>query len=607
MIYFSTVLSAAVFVGSGLIYDLEGLYSRDLALRQQAESLFAGRLGLSESVGDVSHDHVWDNGRVQQVWGLGVPAWRVPFEAAARFPSFDRSGSGDNSGGVVFPDRIAFGVAHVLVVIMVMVAFTGTTARRDLRVWLRYVLEEREKAAALFLLALFPPFMTLLNSGRFSVYSEVQAYSYLVGVGLLAGTMLFVRNPRFRMFLAIAAVGGLAAFVRPTAGIFGVVALVVLLIRALSLGWSWWRMGTGVGLFLAGGVLLYLTNWLRFGAGFEFGHNLNLNELYTMRFAGRFEAPYRSEPILSAARELGSLLFYEEGYRSDTLRWRQITFAIYNLTYLLPLIAVAAWFADRCRRIIANRKVTFGETDVLAFWFVTCTFPLLLFYLRFPFMNSRYLLDFAPGFAAGMLAFVYILRDWGVPRLGRRFRTFLLAGIVAWWGYQVIFVSDIGRGTIRNPAITREAVIERMERAPWVYSETPAYYETGMRFLEYFNSHNGSGWDSYSGNTRASLALFVEDPEFLELTVAPIDGVTLSLEDYEIIRAKVALEFLELESMTPTEEGMVLRFSGPKRKRYQSGIQVVFIGFMTAEELHEGWSRFRLLRVEWNHASLDST
>ncbi len=602
VIYISLVLAASLVVISGLITGWGEAYSSHLALRYQSEGLMEGRLALADSVGAVEHDQVWDNGNIQQVWGLGSGAWRVPFEAGTRLVSFVISGSGE----AYFPDRIAFGVALTLVVFLAVVALMGSIRQKNLLCWIECLARERERTAALFILVLFPPFITLLCQGRFSVYSEVQAYSYLTGIGLLSGTLVFVRSPRLWMFLVIATFAGLTAFVRPTAGIYGLVTIMVLVIKTSELGWSWWKAGAGIILFIGGGLLLYVTNWIRFGAGFEFGHNLNLNNLYTMRFAGRFEAPYSSEPLLSAARELGSLLFFEDAYRSETFRWRQIYFPSYNVSYLIPLVVVVLWFVTRCRLMFRRRTVRSGEIEILALWCIGCTVPLFLFYLRFPFMNSRYLLDFAPGFAGGMLAFVYILRDLGVPRFGSWFRTVLLTGVVLWWGYQVIFVSEIGRGTVSGPPITREQMLVRMDRPPPEYGDMPEFYEVGTPPVNRVAQHNGSGWDSHSGDTRASIALFVEDPDFLELTVAPMRGVELPPEDYEVIRAKVALEFLELESMTPTEEGMILRFSGPERKRYQSGIQVVFIGLMTAEELHEGWSRFRLLRVRWREPSTDS-
>jgi hypothetical protein len=420
-----------------------------------------------------------------------------------------------------------------------------------------------------------------------------------LGVTLLVGIVLFVRDSRFWKFLVLAALAGVAAFVRPTAGAFGGAALVVLLIRGYGLNWPWRRLGAGIGLFMGGWVLLWGTNWARFGTGFEFGHNLNLNYLPTARFVGRFEDPYRSESILSAARELGSLLFFQGAYYSEAWRMRPRDTESYGISYLVFLIVVVAWFAGRCRQMFRQGKLLFGQNELLALWCILSTALLTVFYLRFPFISSNYLLDFAPGFAAGVLAFTYVLRDWGVPRFGPAFKWFLVFGVVSWWCFQITFGTEYWRGTFRVSAVTQDEMIQRMENQYTLYREIPSMYETGMVFSEYVNEYNGSGWDSDSGDTRAAILLFVEEPGFLELEVSPAAEIELGPEDYQIIRAKVALEFLNLEDMTRTEEGMVLRFSGPKRKRYENGIQVVFVAFMTAEELHEGWSRFRLLRVRW--------
>jgi hypothetical protein len=102
---------------------------------------------------------------------------------------------------------------------------------------------------------------------------------------------------------------------------------------------SWgWRLLLGFGVFVLGGGLLFLTNQMRFGSGWEFGHRLNVNREPSgaVFYTTRFEDPFRRVPLVEAARELFGALYqvndnfnatswYAHGIfkgQSSTLRWR---------------------------------------------------------------------------------------------------------------------------------------------------------------------------------------------------------------------------------------------------------------------------------------------
>lgn len=68
------------------------------------------------------------------------------------------------------------------------------------------------------------------------------------------------------------------------------------------------------------------------------------------------------------------------------------------------------------------------------------------------------------------------------------------------------------------------------------------------------------------------------------------------------IRAKVGLEYLKLESVTPTNGGWILHFSGPKQPRYQQGLQPVFLAMVPPDELAQyalAPSPWILKRLQW--------
>jgi hypothetical protein len=112
------------------------------------------------------------------------------------------------------------------------------------------------------------------------------------------------------------------------------------------------RTGNGQ-LFLCGGGLLFTTNYLRFGSGWEFGHRLNASPALPSIYSTRFDYPFKHVPLLEAARELFGMLFltnhfngvdwYAQGifpWQSHTIRKHGIDMTTYDLSYAV-LLAMA--------------------------------------------------------------------------------------------------------------------------------------------------------------------------------------------------------------------------------------------------------------------------
>jgi hypothetical protein len=603
--YFAVVLAAGVLLGTGLISNWGEWYSDHLVYRWQTESLLDGCFALSTDPRQLGWDLVWANGSVQQVWGLGVPFWRLPFEALARA-----------AGQAAFPDRIAFGIAFALAAWAVLRLYLG---KGDTTKPVAKNAGIARAFCAVVLLILFPPFITMCRF-RFAVYEEAAAYSYLTGIGLFAGTVFFCRRPTPFGYGVLGFLAGVAGFVRPTLMAYGAASIFIAWIHTQRAGWGRGRSSLGIVYFCFGGGLLLMSNAARFGSGFEFGHRLNLNSIDVMRYATRFDQPFRSEPISSAAVELGSSLFLVgdrfNGFhwygsslfpgQSSTVRWREFYFTTYDPGYALILAAVwggAVWrlMSSLRRSLWAAWGTSFSELDVMRWWSIIATAGFCAFYLRSPFLASRYLLDFGPAFAVGLLAFCCSVTDVARRRMPESTGPvwIVVAFVISWWSWQV---SSGTSAFSAGRALSREEAVARVpQRRPGAssLSEYPQSYGSGMQGPSDQLPYNAAGWTMEDGRVRAAVTLFVPAFRRLEVEVSPIKEARITGQDYKRIRAKVGLEFLELEAMEPVGEGQRLSFAGPKRRIYHNGLQTVFLGFVKPEELSTSDSNFRLLRVGW--------
>ncbi len=627
-VYLAVVIAAGILVATGLVLDWGLWYSDYLAYRGQTEAFLEGTLAVGADVRRIGWDEVWFAEKAQQPWGLGVPAWRLPFEAMARL-----------AGQPAFPDRLALGAAWALVAFGILRLYLIPSKPVHPVAWLK---ERPERICVFALLVLFPPLLTMTRF-RFVVYEEAAAYSFLAGVGLFAFTLWFYRRRTVPVFLGLALLAGVAPFVRPTLLAYSVASLLIALFLAWHIGWRWHRLVAGVVLFGLGCTLLFVSNAHRFGSGLEFGHATNLNTVDSMRYTSRFDHPMRSEPLHSAAAELGAGLFlignsfngygwYEQDFhvwQSSTHRWREYYFTTYDPTFALMLagalgLAILRKVKGKESGGIGNRERgragdagkrevgeaegrgvwggrLWSETDLMILWMLLAAVPIFVFYLRGPFLASRYLLDFGPAFAVGLSAFVFLAAESLRRRIGsgRRSVAIILIAFAGWWGWQVF----TGDGAFpAGPVLRAEQVAARLNVAEpqTPFEGLPDSYVAGMEVDSRWPPFNGAGWDLETGQTKAAVTLFVPAVARLEIEVAPAEGGgELAPEDYEIIRAKVGLEFLRRSSIEVIPEGRRLVFEGPKRGVYRQGIQTCFLGFVAAETATDGDSPFQLLRVEW--------
>ena len=556
-----------------------------------------GHLALSFDPSWMGWDLAWGRGAVQQVWGLGIPLWQLPFNALAK--AF---------GQPAFPDRLAFVIALAGVIYFVARFHLDyfSNIRGGVANWFNWL--------RLLPVFLFPPFLSLCSS-RFFIYEEVVAYGFLIAVFLMTWTVWLWLRPNPISFFGLALMSGFIIFVRPTFAVYGVASVLVASFAFWKNDHRFRLLFLGGILFCVGGGLILWLNTIRFGSCLEFGYALNVNGLSPMVYAQRFDDPYHAEPLSSAAKELFALLFLTKssigidpyGFncfpgQSSTFRWKELYFNTYDLSYFIIFVTVLGWVTWRLLHLWRRRK---GHNDVIALeavalWSVLASAPLAVFYLRFPFISSRYLMDFSPAFSGALWVFLGLLSrsTWFGKLGGKWIELITVASLLGWWGYEIMTIETSEKS---NPFSQQELIdLMRIDASRQPHKQIPYSYTNGFEFDELGIFGNGAGWNQKTGNTESCVLLYVENPEDLNLEMTLTNGAKAPTSDYNCIQAKIGLEYLKRKDIVPTPSGVRIEFYGPTRRIYKTGIQQATIAMVAPRELSLGNSRFRLLKVSWH-------
>lgn len=590
LIYLSIASALCVCLATGLIAGWGTWYSPSLPYRMQTEAMLHGRFRLSDSPADAQFDLVWAKGGVQQVWGLGVPCWRLPFELLARI-----------FGRPSFPDRLALLMAMILVNYCLLVAFTNAVPAADRP----RLSDELTRIAVPLFVILFPPILSLFQS-NFHVYEESVAYSYLLGVGLFSGLLLFCQRPSLSRYFILCLLSGLSGFFRPTILAYGLATVAIAFYYSQLKQWSFRKSLTGLIIFATGTALLLWTNAVRFGSPFEFGYGLQLNGMYELRFGG----PYAQEPFWPAARELIGAIFFTEPHtqiskadvygpgvvfwQSSTPRWRYFYHATFDGAYLIAIIfcwsgAILHYLRNRRTGSPPNRL-----QSLTAAWSFLGMLPLALFYLHYPAISSRYMLDFGPAIAAATASTLWMLYGSTVGKRTLYRTTTVACAICLWWFYELPHGNRQIVPDIR--ALSGQALANRIVRSSRI-SPLPNEYKAESFPDRHGIPENESGWRNAHGETDALVTLFFKDPKKICVTVTTDVRPYPGQKEFETIRAKIGNEALRLESSQNFGENTKLTFSAPRSDLHRFGIQVLFIAMAAEDNYLDNATRFRLLSV----------
>jgi glycosyltransferase involved in cell wall biosynthesis len=606
-------------------------YSISMPFRSQTDALLRGELALSHNPADLANDLCWAQGGVQQVWGLGIPLWRLPFELVAKLFGFEG-----------FPDRLAL-VMFITVVAYVVLRtwytpLVGNVGRRTSP-------SHSRGNCQVFLIALgavglslfFGPMVSLLLS-RMLVYEEVMVYVYFYGIALLCGIISLARQPRWWRFILLCGLAGLGGLVRPTLIFYGVATVVIaMLIMLVCKRTKHGVLGgkrlfaqplvTGLLLFSLGGGLLLLTNRLRFGDGFEFGHRLNLqsDDFLPSVYSTRFDYPFARLSIASGLRELFGALFqikelngfdyYRQGFfegQTPIFRWREFLFKTYDRFYAIGLSLAfleGVWMCWKWRHSRNTVIDSFGEgqcegpriTALLILWATLVSAALGAFYSDTPAIASRYMLDFAPAFVAALVGlWMGVIEEVAERKRSSKWLASLFClTFIGWQGSDLLDRLINARSLCHSVSYEEMRIFHSQTREVNARIPLASVYQLDSPKNIVGIPFNGEGWDITNGNTKAAVELFVEDPQLLILDVAPRASPRAGPPDYDCIQAKIGLEFLERGVITAASGTARIVFKAPKGPEHKYGLQPVFLAMVRPEALSTNDSNFRLLRICW--------
>jgi hypothetical protein len=589
----AALASLSICCSCGLVGDWGRWYSHDLAYRRQTDAFQRGEIALSRNPSDLDWDMAWSEGGVHQVWGLGVPAWRLPFELLARAV-----------GQPAFPDRFALVIAIGLsayIVIASLLPAIGMTATRQ---WICASLMHPERMITGLLLIVFPPILGLCR-GPFNVYEEPVVYGFYYAIGLFASTIALMRNATPTRYVINGVLAGVIGFVRPTFFVYGIATVLAGMRVARSERWSLCRVMIAPSLLLVGGLALFASNARRFGNGFEFGHRLNATAPDII-YASRFGASFNQQALWRRGLEvLGSLYFVRklngaDNFQAEVVRWQlptarsrrfySRTFDGSHLSMCLGSIVAVAWATVSQRR---------SNMAGVLLWIALPCAMLAAFYVMYYPISSRYMLDFAPAMAAAAASLMLLFGDGlSNSRNALTRRWILAASFTLWWAVEMALTRNV---LPSQPAWGQIHVTDAMGASERNAVRLPKHYVLGSKSTPSATGvhYNGFGWDEHTGTTGPVVMLFVENLAELRLecrwgATAPISPGAIG-----VIRAKVGLEELTLKAVTKRAHCWELAFLPPVRPTYRRGIQPVFISFVRPDEILAGQSPWRLQRVEW--------
>ena len=565
-------------------------FSPNIGYRLQTEAFAKGRLALQDSPFGNRQDWVWGKKGYHQIWGLGVPLLRFPFEVLSKM-----------AHGTGFPDRLTFIFYYGLATFFLIRAF-----RQNIRESAEprlIVVRSVQTYIWPAMIMLSSPFLNLIYT-RFDVYEEVVAYGNLWALILLALLMLIIARPSDQCLYALSFASGYAFIIRPTFSVYGLVTFVIGQAYYFRKPEKRKAVMIATGLFSIFPILLLILNKVRFGSFLEFGYSLNMSSIPVNDFALRFGYPFQSEPWLRAAKELFSIIFcrpefnYHDMFKfnyfqgqSPTLRFREFYFHTFDPTWLLFMILSIPVAYSVYRLKVHSADIPLRRMFLaLAAW-SWCNFVgLFLFYSRCPAISSRYIMDFFPAMVGFfVLASMGLVYRMGFSK-GMRAEIWATAGVIlvliSWLSisfFRDLVTTPLGR-QIRNFTADEIALRiknqrEGLERGR-LGNIVPGEYRCPTPNLLLGIRSNGTGWDfEKTCGVGPITVVFLKPSLCVELRIRN-ESLTDSDKLLAPIKVKSNLETLLLFSKKEREDGTIMTFCSGSDYKIETLPRLVSVGWV---------------------------
>lgn len=583
----SLVLATGVMLATGVARLPDIGYSTALPHRLQVEALLQGHLAISTNLDAVDFDHTFSNGGVQQVWGLGIPIWRIIFE----FPWKALLGHSA-------PDRLALLVAEAILIYFGLGVFIGkddsdAAKTGEGELLLSYV--------SGLVLTMSPFFINLLQS-RMMVYEEALAYTFIFATlqYVLLCKLKSLNSKKAIAFLLpiICFAAGFGPLVRPTLVFYGFATLLV----GLYIGrphLSIKRLVFCLVIFLAPLAILAWTNRVRFGSSFEFGHFINLTTR-SVAYVTRLNDPFASASLRERIFEVFGSLFFVNQFNgceyfknsfflgeSDHLRWREFNFTTYPVGILLLLIG---YFVAGTTLLVKMLKssdrfsiLRMDELHTLTFaWITMSFFGLTCLYCYAPVISSRYMYDFAAVLTVSSVMAVRIL-----------FRNNLLSllAMLLVMGYSLASFKT----TVPVPGVAKlediTQYVNEWKSRRWDCDIIPGRYFVGMTNLPTIIGAC-EGWDSKTGTTDMSCFFYVQSCTNMVLEIRP----PLSTVSVQASVSALGKRWHTIKT-NYTESSILLEFEKPGTVALPLGVFPVFISLANPNDLLNTNANGRLIQL----------
>ncbi|MDO8446201.1 MAG: hypothetical protein Q7T53_08885 [Deltaproteobacteria bacterium] len=563
------IITGIMLYVTGLIPEIGKWYSFNQSLRLQTDAFLRGELALNPVPYGHSGDWAWGNG-MHQLWGLGVPIIRLPFEILGKaFGSFG------------FPDRIVFAIVYFLVAAIFWKSL-DSLINTDLSI--RDQFKKRVKNIPILVFGLLNPAFITMVRARFDSYEEVIAYSYLWALMLFALLLLFLNNHKSRLFFLICFLAGFSPNLRPTAISYGAVTLLMIfyLAKDRQIKFRW----LGLLLFSAGIIFLLVTNYLRFNSPIEFGHNLLLSGYPIQDYIMKFDDSFARMPILNAGSELFSDLFFTDldipYFLDERLltgsgfpRIREFYFRPYDS--LTPFLLFLSWVIVAVGLINKSSFSSSLDKKVIqmsGLWSF-CSFVMLFyFYSRFPVFSSRYFVDFGASIVIGIIALYFYIGRLVQYKFSKNISyvlNLILSAVFLGWSLFSLTHAKINprhwhRSEIRKTiCITAEVAQKELTQMRQTTDPLlPVEYKCRDQESKYGIPFNNRGWDiTDSCMVNPVTTHFLDSPECLAIHVEPVGGVPewmRKIYSDEEIEVKAGLKKMQRISDEKSEFGKIITF-----------------------------------------------